>query len=295
MEYKNSSVDGVFLMPREICKHLKVKKSFLAVALYLFSHEGESSVKTISEELSITENDVVSAVAYWCEAGVFDKETSGGGGAKTPVLKTYVTPSYTSSEMASVLEDKDFSSFYKWIEQRIGKVLNSAEQEKLYGLYDAVGIPYDVLSGIVEYCVGKGKKSIRYIERTALSIYDEGVRDFTELQSYFEKTKKKETLYDKAKEVMGAESRALTNREKTYVDKWATFNSSHELIEYAYEITINNISKPSLGYMTKILESWYINGYKTVADVENGEKGSGEIKAEPGKKLSLMDFIETPK
>ena len=294
MSYSNSNVDGVFIMPKKICAHLGTKPEYIAVALYVFANGGDINIKACATQLSISENEVLSAIAYWHENGIFE---NGGQAVKvnTDTVKTYVTPSYTNEEMARVLNESEFSSFYKWVETKLGRILNSAEQEKLYGLYDAVGVSYDVISGIIEYCVSIGKKSMRYIERTVISIHDEGISNYNELQSYFQKRKTLENTYESVKSLIGADNRALTKSEKNYIDKWVNiYGSSFELMEHAYEKTVNSIAKPSVSYMSKILESWYVNGYKTVEQVEKGVSVKGGYGAEDTKKLNLYDFIEKP-
>ena len=53
---------------------------YVKVFLYLLRHEGEEvTVSAIADALDHTEADVKRALAYWEEAGLLEREGSGGG------------------------------------------------------------------------------------------------------------------------------------------------------------------------------------------------------------------------
>ena len=47
---------------------------------------------------------------------------------------------------------------------------------------------------------------------------------------------------------------------------------SYEMIEYAYEITVNRTQQAKLPYINKILENWYADGHKTPRGREKRRK-----------------------
>ena len=86
--------------------------------------------------------------------------------------------------------------------------------------------------------------------------------------------------------------------EKT-VKRWESeFESSRELVTYAYERTVSLISKPSLAYMSKILESWHNDGINTAEKAEEllekqgqlAKKKSADEKAEMTEKARKAGF-----
>ena len=72
--------------------------------------------------------------------------------------------------------------------------------------------------------------------------------------------------------MMGLGQRALTSKEKAMLSSWQEWQSSPELIKLAYEKTVEKTGRVSMSYMHKILESWNISGFKTVSEVEMGDK-----------------------
>ena len=164
-------------------------------------------------------------------------------------------------------------------------------------LYDTLGINYEVIMGVAQYCTSLGKTSVRYIERTVDNINEKGIKTVTELENYLGAEKKRNDYEEKVRKIIGAESRALTKSEKTHIASWKdNFNSSGELVSYAYEKTIAKINKPQVSYMSKILESWHENGLKTPEDVDAYYKKNKESENAGGGKLDfdLEDFFEKP-
>ena len=71
------------------------------------------------------------------------------------------------------------------------------------------------------------------------------------------------------KRIIGAGERAFTKSEKMLIEKWEKeWKVGEDLLNLAYERTIALISKPSLPYMSKILEGWHNEGIKTAEDAE---------------------------
>jgi DnaD/phage-associated family protein len=90
-------------------------------------------------------------------------------------------------------------------------------------------------------------------------------------------------------------SRALTTKEKRFIDSWiVSFGYTFEIIKLAYEITIDKINEPSLNYANAILESWNVSGLKTEEAVRAQMAAEAEAKGEPaaGKSFDSTDFFE---
>ena len=57
------------------------------------------------------------------------------------------------------------------------------------------------------------------------------------------------------------------------------------------EITVDTINKPSMPYANKILERWFADGYKTVADVDNA-MDEYKRKKNDGSSFDVNEFFE---
>ena len=197
---------------------------------------------------------------------------------------------YSIEELARAKEtNMAFASLVEFAERELGTLFNPTETEILYALHDDTGMSCDVIMGVVAYCASVGKRSVRYVAKTALNIHDEGVRTYKELEQYLNRQRAATEFEGKVKKLIGANDRALTKEEKKHIARWKDeFKTSDELLSAAYEKTIHNIAKPSVSYMSKILENWHASGIQTCKDIE-GEKADQE-----GLSFDLNDFFERP-
>ncbi len=61
------------------------------------------------------------------------------------------------------------------IQTYLGKTLSQPEVNAIVYFYDTLHFPADLIKYLIEYCVSKGKTSIRYIEDCSLIWADEGI------------------------------------------------------------------------------------------------------------------------
>ena len=53
------------------------------------------------------------------------------------------------------------------------------------------------------------------------------------------------------------------------IEKWVcVMQYTDDVLQKAYETTVDAIGKPSIAYANTILERWYAEGYRTAEDVE---------------------------
>ena len=70
--------------------------------------------------------------------------------------------------------DPAFAELIFAAEMYLGKTLSSSETELFAYCHKDLAMPCDLLEYLVEYCVGLDKKSLRYIEKVALSWHERG-------------------------------------------------------------------------------------------------------------------------
>lgn len=264
----------------------------------LASGEGIDTAE-IADKLAMPETDVVQAVSFWRGMGLVNV------GKKTAVKaekdniiekKPEVSPShrdtdtrtYTGEEIADILEKKpEVASLLDFAQARLERVFSPSDTAKLVYLEDYILMTPPMIMKIIDYCVDMDKKSMRYVEKTALSIYDEGIETYAALEEYFEKKKKTKSEEGIVRNIMGIGERNFTAAEKVHISKWFTeYESTEELISLAYDKTIASISKPSVPYMSKLLQRWHENGYRNAQDVKNA---SSSAKSKNGIDLASFD------
>ncbi len=224
-----------------------------------------------------------------------DKGTEEPGGKVLPSMRENNTRVYTGEELARLIsENTELKSLIGYAEKTLGKVFSPSDIAMLVNLVDYVLLSPVMIMRIVEYCAENDKKSMRYVEKVAISLYDEGVCDYEKLEAYLEKKRASAKNEAKVRRITGIVGRAFTSREKAYIDRWfGEFGSAEELITLAFEKTVDNIAKPSFAYMTKLLESWHRDGIRTAADVEK-QKNAGSVRSGKNGRacVDLDDFDE---
>ncbi len=256
----------------------------LRVLVYaLSSKDGIESSETAAA-LGMDEQDVISAVSFWRGMGLLNvggKTDMGQIPANSTAdtvksvpasVRDTDTKTYTGEEIARLFEQRpELHSLLDFAQTRLGRVFSPSDVAKLVYLEDYVLMTPPMIMSIIDYCVELDKKSMRYVEKTALSLYDEGINTYEALEEYFDKKKKAKSNEGLVRSIMGIGERNFTSAEKVHISKWfGEYESTCELITLAYEKTIASISKPSVPYMSKLLQRWHESGYKTVDEVNNG-------------------------
>lgn len=255
----------------------------LRVLVYVLAQSGDTDSSAAAIALGMNEQDVISAVSFWRGMGLLSvggkTDTSKADTKNTDALKGIPasvrdtdTRTYTGEEIAKIFEKKpELQSLLDFAQTRLERVFSPSDVAKLVYLEDYVLMTPPMIMSVINYCVDMDKKSMRYVEKTALSLFDEGINTYEALEEYFDRKKKAKSNEGLVRSIMGIGERNFTTAEKAHISKWFDeYDSTLELVTLAYEKTIASISKPSVPYMSKLLQRWHESGYKTVADVNNG-------------------------
>lgn len=235
--------------------------------------------KGIAAILGILESDVIRAWKYWSDMGVVsinydDKNTplisflelSETGTVNPKILPA--KPSYSASEITEFVSDhSEMRELLKFAEKALGKTLSSNDQSTIFSLHDWLGLPVDVIALLLSYCMTANKKSMRFIELTAINWNENEINTVKKAEKYLHDLKESNSKINSYKRAMGIFDRVLTKAESDFMLEWSgKLSSPTELVKLAAEITAINTGKISLPYMNTILQDWYSKGIKTAAD-----------------------------
>lgn len=275
---------------------------FVKVYLYLLRTEGRESlsISSIADRLKYTEADVMRALRHWEQEGLL--QLSFDGNALTDITITEpaasnVTPAvplpissslpeeaeeteeayappkkphYTKAQMNHFMELDDISQTLYVAQRYLGRTLTSTETASVLYFYDSLKFPADLIEYLIEYCVSREKKSMRYIETVALSWAKQGVRTVKE-------AKEVSSLYSRdifaVMKAFGLSNRNPAEAEASYIRKWTrSMGFSLDIVLEACRRTIQAIHQPSFEYADTILESWKEKGVKNFADIQRADK-----------------------
>ena len=289
----------------------KAKKFDVKVLFLLCSSEkyrGDKFAENISKELDCEVGDVETSVAFWNGAGVLAIDTKDEKSKKAIVqisqnerapipkrAKVSELPQYTSAELNSLLEKhRNVVELIDECQNILGKIFTASDIKVIMALIDYLGLDNDYILVLMHYAARIDKKSLRYIEQIAVSCMDEGFTDAKTLQVELYAREEKSQIENKIKSIFGFGSRKLTAKEQKQVNTWLSeYKYGMEIIEKAYEITVSSpkVDKPSIHYAHAILEKWYAEGIRTLADVEALLQKREQEKVEDGSSFNVDEFF----
>lgn len=232
----------------------------------------------IAQALGILESDVVQAVTYWYQKGLLIVEDGVVEFLDTPARSQPQAPksavseraSYTAAEVSKAVEEnKSLADMYTLSQEVLGKPLTTQEMQTLYWFYDELSLPPEVILMLLEYCVSKGKRSMNYIEKVAISWNEHGITTMEAVDRYITQEQEQSDYFYALRKILGIADRKLSKTEEEFLRKWRdTFRMSEEMIALAYEYCVIQTSKLSFPYMDKIMERWNKTGIHTILEAE---------------------------
>ena len=283
--------------PKTITIPSAIADSFLPIAsgvqikviLCLIRFEGMPlSVDDIARQCNISPDDVKPSIDFWIKQGLLRKTGSQLTLADHSVgTESYSIPKYNPD---SILEcrnnDEVFAGLLDEIQRMLGKPVTQNDISIVFGMYDYLGFSADLILQLINFCISSGKSSFRYIERVALDWHDREIDSFEKAEEFIKIMEKKQSAWRAVSTYFGIEGRALSKKEKEYIDAWVSeFKMPIELIKEAYEVCVDKKGKLSFAYINGILNDWSKKGYSNVSQVRGQSN-------EDSKKSYDIDEIE---
>ena len=203
---------------------------------------------------------------------------------------------YETAELADLLEKRSaLASFVTEAQRVLGKTINYYDTSIVVGLVDQLGFDEEAVLAILAYAVRLKRATVRYAEKIALNLYDEGYTATEDVVARIHALEQTAETISQLRSLFGIGSRALSSTEKKLFSQWVdTFGFDMDVIRMAYDITIDAIHVPVPKYAGSILEKWHTEGLRTARDIEEFERakkdatGKGDVK----KSYDVDDFFE---
>ena len=184
-------------------------------------------------------------------------------------------PSYSGQELAELLQ-RDGGKYGLLVDecQRVlGRIFTGSETSKIVALCDTMGLEPEFVLLVCAYCAGKGKTSVRYVERTACLLVEEGIDDAVKLGEYIKRKERYNSIEYKLRDMLGFGGRAPTKKESEFFHRWIDeWGYDIEILTRAYEITVKYTDRAALPYMDKILAGWHEKGYTSIEQIQAAEE-----------------------
>lgn len=266
-----------------------------------------SGISAIADRFNYTEKDILRALQYWDKKHVISMlyddtgklvgirlenldaraadiismpETAQPSPAPIPAAPVTAAASSAAEEpvydksvitldqIKAFKQQAETSELVFITEQYLGKPLSSENIRSIIFMTDILQFSTDLIDYLVQYCVDRGKKDFRYIEKVAINWAQAGVSTPKEAAAYAIKYDK--NIYT----VMNALGRtnAPTQKEASYIQKWfREYGFTPDMVLEACERCALATDKHRFEYTDGILQSWKENGVHTIQDIQNAD------------------------
>ena len=292
--YQDNYTDATVVSNRFIDEYMKsANDAQLKIYLYLIrmmSARLSTSVSQIADMFNYTEKDVLRALKYWEKNKLlsldFDENKNLTGIhladlEVTPIKEQpqdnpYEKPVYTLDQLKAFKSDESASGLLFIAEQYLKKTLSPTEMQSILFISDKLGFSEDLIDHLLQYCVERGKKDLRYIEKVAINWAQEGITTAEQARFYAHKYDK--TVYDIMK-ALGKNSMP-TQTEVSYITRWTKeFAFEFDVISAACERTVLATDKHRFEYADSILNNWYKAGIHHKDDIQVVEERFKQTKS----------------
>ena len=231
-----------------------------------------------AEELCRTLGEMDRAYEKLCRMGLYpitpDRE-------ETPSSPAEELPQYTVNDvLRRSSEDGSFKAVLQEAERVLGRSLSSPDMKILFGIYDYLALPTEVIFVLLNYCTelyrqkyGPGRlPSMRSIEKEAYSWANNEILTLEQAEEFIEESRSRRSRAEEIKAALGIRGRELTPTERKYVFSWLDMGFSVDALSVAYDRTVTNTGSLKWNYMNKIVSSWHQKGIHTVQEIEEKDR-----------------------
>ena len=288
----------VTVLPNKFIDEYMVKADGEYVKIYLLILRLQGmglpiDVDQLADQLELTRKDVLRALSYWEKAGLLQTKASAseaastaagsktapsaGTDGKTADSNAAATPTPTitpvpekntlsPTEVQASMTDTDLERTIYMAETYIGRPFSTTELNSFCYINDQLHFSSDLMEYLIEYCVTRGKKSVRYIESVAINWYQQGITTVKEAKAQC-------TLYSQnvfpIMKAFGISNRDPGSAELDYIKKWNSLGLGTDIIIEACSRTLLATHQASFPYANKILEDWKRLGVQNTSDIKH--------------------------
>ena len=223
----------------------------------------ERAEDAMSQSLSIFMEEPVDAPARQAAgkgyaSAAYEETTSG------PERPPYEKPAYTAGDIREFKDREDTKQIMFIAESYIGRPLTPAEMKSLLFFTDVLHFSVDLIDHLIAYCVERGKKDFKYIERVAVNWAENDVSTPAQAKRFSKK-------YDKnVYSIMNAlgKNNAPTNKEAEYITRWiGEYGFDMDVILEACDRTVLATDRHRLEYAEGILSNWHQENVRRKSDI----------------------------
>ena len=200
----------------------------------------------------------------------------------------YEKPSYTPDELKEFQLRENTAQLFFIAEQYLARPLSPADMKSILFFTDRLHFSDDLIDYLLQYCVERGKKDFRYIEKVAIGWAEAGVTTPADAEKHASR-------YDRnVYSIMNAlgKTNAPARNEIAYIRRWTTdYGFELDIILEACGRTVLATDRHRFAYAEGILSSWYKAGVHHLSDITGLDTSYQKEKAaRPSRQGSAAEY-----
>lgn len=273
----------------------------LKVLLYLLRNSGTTvTTEEISVSTGVSKQRVEDSILFWEKINIFSSETclnqsDNANNIMMPPVSPACQPAKSATETdntpsapesvqksaspssrkslyspSEITDLKDINTDIAELLQAIQGVIispNSYMINSVIWIYEYLGLKTEVIMTLLTYCATIDKVNTNYIEELARKWAEKEIDTLEKSQEEAARLFELRSYTSKIMKIFHI-SRTTPNIKKM-IESCHQAGYNMEMIQYAYEITIENTGDFSFPYINKILNNWIEKGIKTIDDARN--------------------------
>ena len=176
----------------------------------------------------------------------------------------YIKPAYTMDQLRAFKAQDNTAQLLYVAQAYVGKPLTVNDIKIIYFMSDVLHFSDDLIDYLIQYCVDRGKRDFRYMEKVAVNWAEAGITTPKQAEKMAAK-------YDKSVySIMNAlgKSGTPTDKELEFIRRWNNeYGFSNDIIIEACERTVLATDKHRFEYAEGILSSWKKENVHHKADI----------------------------
>lgn len=166
---------------------------------------------------------------------------------------SFEKPIYSADQLREFKNRQDTAQLLFIAESYIGKPLTPSEMKTILYFTDVLHFSDDLIDYLLQYCVDRGKKDFKYIERVAVNWAEEGIT--TPKQAQRAASRYDKNVYAIMNEL--GKSGSPTAKELEYINRWLKeYGFTVDIIFEACQRTVMATDRHRFEYAEGILRSW---------------------------------------
>ena len=211
-------------------------------------------------------------------------------------------PQYRSEDIVRrCKENGEFAVVVAEAQTALTHTLSSVEMKTLFGIYDYLALPPEVIMMLINYCVARCREqstpdhprrpSMRNIEKEAYNWVHQEILTLDQAEEYIRRQRERRDALGRAKAAVGIHGRELTPTETKYLSAWLDMGFDEDALAIGYDRTITNTGALKWSYMNKIMQSWHEKGLHSAEEIESGDpRRRPQQSAAQGKAIDLVEL-----